>query len=145
MSTRCVICKEAPVNLYYGVYCHFDGYPEGVGSVLLKHYKTKNKVDELLKLGDLSSLGENIAPNTSEAHTFDKPVTGVCVAYHRDRGEELRPAQLISLQSASRTYGADYMYVYTLDGTWNFSWLHDKNPKLIPLTWESIGKQEELE
>lgn len=138
MSTRSVICKEVPVHLYYGVYCHFDGYPEGVGSVLLKHYNTKDKVDELLKLGDLSSLGERIAPNVDEPHDFDNPSDGVCVAYHRDRGEELHPARSIRLPNASGTCGAEYMYVYTMDGTWYFADLNDKNPQLIPLTWEAL-------
>lgn len=43
-----------------GVYCHFDGYPEGVGKTLLKNYDTEDKVKALIAEGDMSSLGATI-------------------------------------------------------------------------------------
>ena len=41
---------------------------------------------------DISSLGERIAPNLEEEHTFKNRVKGVTVAYHRDRGEPMTAA-----------------------------------------------------
>ena len=134
MSTRSVICKETENKTYVGIYCHFDGYPEGVGKKLLDYYADRKKVEELLQLGDLSSLEKRIAPNHNESHSFDDPIDDVCVAYHRDRGEELRPASQIKLKNAAKMFGAEYMYVYMLDGTWYFANLRYDNPTLIPLT-----------
>ena len=43
------------------IYCHWNGYPENVGAILNGHYKDLEKVEELLKLGTLVSLSENIS------------------------------------------------------------------------------------
>lgn len=43
------------------IYCHWDGYPKNVGTILNGHYKDLAKVEELLKLGTLVSLSENIS------------------------------------------------------------------------------------
>lgn len=80
------------------IYCHFDGYPEGVGQMLLDHWTTPEAVDELLALGDLSSLGSVIGEkhdfDTHTGHSLDGYNTncaaakGWCCAYGRDRGED---------------------------------------------------------
>lgn len=63
------------------------------------------------------------------------PQGDVCVAYHRDRGEELRQARPIKLDKAAHeVYWAEFMYVYMQDGTWYFADLCSDNPILIPLT-----------
>lgn len=134
MSTQSFICKETTKKTYVGIYCHYDGYPEYVGKILLTHYNNKDKVEELLELGDLSSLGENIAPKIGESHSFENPLNNVCVAYHRDRGEKLYPARPITLQDASNC--VEFMYVYMTDGTWYFADLYSDNKLLIPLTGE---------
>lgn len=69
------------------IYCHWDGYPSHHAPILLNHYNTIDKVQELVQLGDISSLEQNISPNT-DTHSFDKPEPNVVVAYHRDRGED---------------------------------------------------------
>jgi hypothetical protein len=56
------------------VYCHNDGYPDGVGEQLVYSYRTKVAVEELIGMGNISSLGKSIEES---------------VFYHRDRGEEL--------------------------------------------------------
>ena len=57
MSTRCRIGLKRADDSIRSIYCHFDGYPEGVGKILKEHYDTLSKVKELLKLGDISTLG----------------------------------------------------------------------------------------
>ena len=57
------------------IYCHFDGYLSDNGKTLQKYYNTLDKVEALIALGNISSLG-----NTPED----------CSAYHRDGGEELK-------------------------------------------------------
>lgn len=85
------------------IYCHYDGYIEHNGVILQLAYNTAEKVEALLALGDLSSLGyyPDRVPGNSDEETSDN----YCVAYHRDRGEAFR-------QSSGR-----YEYNYTFDET----------------------------
>jgi hypothetical protein len=101
MATRSFICKSLP-KLYQnhtvvGVYCHYDGYPAGVGATLSTHYTTEARVDALLSLGSISRLHPRLVPDLDETHTFDNPAVGVTVAYHRDRGEAMRETTFPSL------------------------------------------------
>lgn len=56
MSTHCMIGIKEENNVR-AIYCHHDGYPKGVGKVLLDFYKEERKVRQLLELGSISSLG----------------------------------------------------------------------------------------
>lgn len=46
--------------LYLGVYCHFDGYPSGVGVELRKKFTTYESVLNLILLGGLVSIIDTI-------------------------------------------------------------------------------------
>ena len=96
------------------IYCHWDGYPEHQMPILTGHYDTAEKVRALLALGDISSLGERIAPDADEPHSFEKPAEGVTVAYHRDRKEPMSPAvthkSIVSLMSDY--WGIPYYYLF---------------------------------
>ena len=74
MSTRSAIIQKIEGG-YRGIYCHFDGYPQGVGRTLIEEnqYNTDDDVTELINLGHLSSL----APYINNTR-----------AYHRDFGEK---------------------------------------------------------
>jgi hypothetical protein len=120
MATRSFIGKQLPNGHITGIYCHWDGYPDGVGTVLENHYTTQERVDALLVLGSLSQLGARLAPELGEVHTFENPVRGVTVAYHRDRGEEKAyPLEYESLSDMERNVGSDlgaeYAYVWMVD------------------------------
>lgn len=106
MATRSFICKVNSDGSVEGVYCHWDGYPDHHLPLLEGKYTTHGDVDDLLALGDLSTLGET---------------PGKCEAFHRDRGEELSaPARHGTLKEfieyASRS-GAAYVYTFS-DGKW---------------------------
>lgn len=103
MSTRSTIKIRRKDGTETGIYCHFDGYIEGVGITLQLAYNTVEKVEELLKLGDLSSLRYYTTPNEDSEHNFETSQENVCVAYHRDRGEEFRQSN------------GDNEYIYTFD------------------------------
>ena len=57
----------------------------GADKILVKHYNNKEKIDELLNLGTLLSLGPQIDhdPNMF-LPSRNIPLTNVTVAYHRD-------------------------------------------------------------
>src|SRR5690554_3636984 len=86
MATRSTITVRTGENERKEIYCHWDGYPEHNGVLLLEHYNTQEKAEKLIELGNLSSLGEFLEPK-SKTHTFNNPEENVCVAYGRDRGE----------------------------------------------------------
>lgn len=140
MSTRSLIWLEVSDGSYRGIYCHNDGYIlNGVGETLLKYYQDYDRIARLINLGNLSSLGMYLDPlpdgahlhydfdngfkliyTFSSEHTFDNPQEDVCVAYHRDRGEELEilsePNLDEVIKGAEHTW-ADYVYVFR-----NYKW-----------------------
>lgn len=70
-------------------YVHWDGYPKNMLPLLNDHYNTLEKAKELIALGNLSSLCKRVKPEPGENHSFESQASGVTVAYHRDRGEDL--------------------------------------------------------
>lgn len=115
MATRSRIGIQDENGTVRSIYCHFDGYPDGVGATLNEHYSNRQKLNMLINLGDISILEENVA--TVHEHSFNNPRPGVTVAYHRDRGEELKPARVDSSLDTFSDYES-YGYVYTLEGKW---------------------------
>ena len=85
MSTHATIAIFNEDGFITSTYVHHDGYKSYVGRMLLEHYTTKESVEELINLGDISVLAPSI--EKPEGHTFENPVVGYTVAYHRDRGE----------------------------------------------------------
>lgn len=67
------------------IYCHWDGSSQL--STLKKYYGTEEKARELINLGDISSLGSKVKPESGE-HSYSNPQEEVTIAYHRDRGED---------------------------------------------------------
>ena len=86
MATRSRIAIELKDGRIKSIYCHWDGYISNNGKLLVDHYTDRDKVNQLIELGDISYLAPEVNP--SEPHTFDKPQEGVVVAFGRDRGEK---------------------------------------------------------
>lgn len=134
MGTRSAIIVKVG-SKYKGIYCHWDGYPEGrngVGFMLANHYNTQERAEALVALGDISSLKENLAPPEGVIHTFDKPYcedpkdnyarSKVTVAYGRDRGENdpsvCKPKVGKSIKSVECQI-CDFAYTYVFsNGEW---------------------------
>jgi hypothetical protein len=117
------------------IYCHWDGYPEGVGKTLIEHYQDRQKVSDLMYLGAISFLEPSI--EKPEGHTFDTPVKGHTVAYHRDRGEEKIPARVdMGVADFFRKDFEQYGYILTEEGEWLVAGV-EKEP--IPLHYVLSG------
>ena len=78
MSTRCMIGKLYENGTVRAVYCHHDGYPSYVGDKLFNHYQDDKKIEKLLALGNMSSLG-----NIPEHREWENSESGqtYCDAY----------------------------------------------------------------
>ena len=117
MATRsCIGIKHGDV--IRGIYAHWDGYPACNGMILYQHYSDSVKVNHLISMGDVSSLGEEIG----EYHSFDQPAIGkdYCTFYSRDRGEDAPFTTFATVDEFVDKYdgmGAEYFYLYD-NGTW---------------------------
>ncbi|WP_349533741.1 hypothetical protein [Leuconostoc citreum] len=58
MSTRTAIFKEQVDGTFQGIYCHHDGYIEGVGATLINYYQEPLKIQSVIDAEkSLSSIG----------------------------------------------------------------------------------------
>ena len=122
MGTRSnigIVNEDASVT---GIYCHWDGYPENNGNLLLKHYTDSERINGLMSLGSLSYLAENLYSD-KKAHSFRNPVDGVCVAYGRDRGETGTNSKTFDNISEFEEFAdnswSDYQYLFN-NGKWQY-------------------------
>ena len=126
MSTRCRIGIENKNGTITSIYCHHDGYLEGVGEILVNHYKNEEKIRKLMELGDMSSLGTEPVENL---RGWENPGLGTtdwmkaykelhpenqCVIY-KTRGEDC-PAKthksIEEYQKYSRDCWGEYAYLF---------------------------------
>lgn len=74
MSTRSMIGVMEKDGSIKAIYCHFDGYLDGVGYTLLNNYD-EAKVRDLIERGDISSLGPRIKDSPAYPNTQHKEFT----------------------------------------------------------------------
>lgn len=109
MATRSRIAIENVDNTVTSIYCHFDGYLSHNGEILQNHFQDRDKVKQLIALGDLSCLGEDISEGAIDT-----------IAYHRDRGEDFNQSQHTNVDDFfdDALSHVLYAYLFTLDGKW---------------------------
>lgn len=137
MGTRSTIAIERADGTIAQVYCHWDGYLDHNGRILQEHYNTVDKIEQLIKLGNISSLGKEIG----KKHPFDPgwgerdPVkkakieaaheaadkAGWTTFYGRDRGETGKGVRA-AIYSCLADYNLsnnkeEYDYLFR-NGTW---------------------------
>ena len=125
MGTRSTIAIKHGERIK-AVYCHWDGYVDGVGATLYEHYQASSKANNLVALGNISSLGEEIG----EKHSFDsRPEEGSVeetwtTFYDRDRGEQGQEFKSFGSEAEWMDYydgsGAEYYYIMDA-GVWYVS------------------------
>lgn len=123
MGTRSRIGIENADGTVTSVSCHWDGYLSHVGNILHTSYQTEEKIQELMGLGNLSSLGEDIG----ERHPFDNPyqwgtveheaLERQCTFYGRDRGEANTDARVCTNLEVYAKLRTEYTYLWK-DGKW---------------------------
>ena len=135
MSTPAAIIQKQEDGKYRGIYCNFDGYPSHVGKILTTYYNTPELVNELIDLGDISSLAKKVKPDPGTNHSFDERQPDVTVAYARDRGEtDVDPITTDSLEHFGGVYDYMYMYVY-MHNTWHLADGYNED-YLTPLSYD---------
>ena len=114
MGTRSRIGIQLSDESILSVYCHWDGYPEFNGVKLVEHFNTREKVEELIDGGDISSLwtNERWSNDLLDRH---RDVYGP--QYYSQRGEDC-PPRLDANKYDYLANGEEYAYIYTPNDEW---------------------------
>lgn len=117
------------------VYAHWDGYIEGVGKTLLENYDQK-LTEELVSVGDISSLGETIGTK----HDFDVRCKGMTTFYGRDRGEKNQRARWFNTaEDFVEAYDGEFAYILGTDGVWYVSEGAENDWKKVSEALNEVG------
>ena len=102
------------------VYCHWDGYLDFNGRLLMEHYDS-SKANHLVALGDLSSLRPEVFIPEGVEHSFENPAKDITIFYGRDRGEKdtewKTDSTFEQFLKRAEGCGAEYYYIMK-DGEW---------------------------
>ena len=128
MGTRARIGVKTSEGIK-SIYLHYDGYPSHAGAILEEHYNDAEKVQQLIEMGDMSSL----APDIGVEHPFWSIYSGMtydeyrdqfgnmCVFYGRDRDQTHTEAKKSNsefyFEMLANNCGAEYWYLFE-NGVW---------------------------
>jgi hypothetical protein len=148
MATRSTIALEFADDTVQQVYCHWDGYLENNGSILFKHYSDAYKLRDLIDLGDVSSLKEEIGTQHAFSRLdilipedeYESLYGHMTTFYARDRGETGTDARkFVDFADYEANFiHEEYAYILRADGNWyvkqyskDFELLKDALEKLV--------------
>ena len=108
MATRSFISRFNPeTEMYESIYCHWDGYPQGVGVTLRDNYSYGDSPAVLMTFGDISSLRDTLFETMKEAYKL--------------RGDSDVDAKIFRFMSEMMEYyrgmSCEYGYIWR-DGKW---------------------------
>jgi hypothetical protein len=104
MATRSRIAIETQDGVI-SIYCHWDGHIETNGKILFENYD-REKTEQLIALGNLSSLNKTIETTSS---------------YHRDYNDDLIQKLYLDVEDLFENgfnSGEEYIYCLTKDNVW---------------------------
>lgn len=142
MSTPCQIGIVRANGRVKSIYCHHDGGSGRIHKILTEAYGSEKTVEALLKLGDISVLGEKLEPGPGP-HSMENPQENVTVAYVRDDGRpktENKAYTDRNLAAFTRMYAERHCYLYDIQSG---KWLHaEPYGEFKPLEASDDGKKE---
>jgi hypothetical protein len=141
MGTRSRIGIEMPNHSVVSVYCHYDGYVEHNGKILVEHYQNRDDVQELIDGGSMSSLrsehlwetkavrdeNNDIVRDEHENWVY-APTRNPQPLYHTERGDDLQVEHTSFDEFVSGDCGEEYAYLFDLNGNWKAFKLNWKGP-----------------
>lgn len=142
MGTRSRIGIELPDHSVVSVYCHWDGYVDHNGRILVEHYMNREDVKALIDGGSMSSLltrgtwtngptlkdenGEYILD--SQGHIMSENDREPQPLYYSERGEDEPPTMTSFDEFISGNSGEEYAYLYDLNDNWKAFKINYKGP-----------------
>jgi hypothetical protein len=128
MATRSTIALEFADGTVQQVYCHWDGYLSNNGVLLQNYYSDPFKLRDLIDLGDVSSLKQNIGTQHAfsqfdtemDADEYDALYGEMTTFYGRDRGEAGTGAKKFKdyADYVENFCHEEYAYILRRDGLW---------------------------
>jgi hypothetical protein len=132
MGTRSTIALEFADGTVEQVYCHWDGYLDHNGKILLEHYSDPFKLRDLIDQGGISSLGNVIGVKhafsalglpEAEREAFEAKHADSCTFYGRDRGEDVAKEKYKDIQDYyANVYGEEYDYILSMNWEGKAQW-----------------------
>ena len=111
MATRSTIAIKQG-NTIRAIYCHWDGYPEGVGATLANYYNNETVATALINLGGFSSLHETLKETAEGAY--------------KTESEQPRTFDSVEQWVNEFNCGEEYYYLYIAGEGWAYT---DGDPK----------------
>jgi hypothetical protein len=112
MATRSTIGIRQADGTIKAIYCHWDGYPAGVGAGLSQNYNSKEQAEELIALGGFSSLME----------TLEETRGGVYMTAHYLPSDPARTFTDTTDWVQNFNAGEEYFYLWNPDtNQWTYS------------------------
>lgn len=133
MGTRSRIGIEMPDHTVVSVYCHWDGYVEHNGKILVQHYLDRDDVQELIDGGSMSSLRtrgtwNHESPLRDDEGEYIHDAAGYLMyendrdpqpLYHSERGDGEEPSHTSFDEFISGNLGGEeYAYLFDLNDNW---------------------------
>ena len=122
MATRSRIGIELSDGSILSVYHHWDGYPTWLGRILNTHYTTREKVEDLIDGGDMSSAWTNCGWNNET-----RPKGPM---YYSERGEDC-PPRLDKDMEEFFSVGEEFSYIFR-NGNWFAYDMHQFEDMVAP-------------
>lgn len=127
------------------IYVHNGGHLQDNGKMLYEHYQDEDKVRSMIRLGDMSTLGQYVG---AAKNPFDNRDRDICCFYHRDRGEEFhKPIRSRSMETYQKRFLAtagifdiEFLYAFK-DGAWYWSvprYQNEPFKMLSPSPWQKL-------
>jgi hypothetical protein len=107
MATRSTIGIKSEDGTIKAIYCHWDGYPEGVGAGLVQFYNTAQQATELINIGGFSALMETL--EETKAGAYNTP------------SDSARTFTGEGDWFENFNAGEEYFYLYTEGTGWRYS------------------------
>jgi len=158
MGTRSGIGIENPnTGVIKAVYCHWDGYLSHNGSILNKHYDSSPKVNNLIALGDISSLRAEIGVKhafsqldlcEADREAYEAQHGNSCTFYGRDRGETgTEYKRFETRKDFVNGIDGEYFYLFVYDedltaGKWFYKKYNETAWKRLSTALSKIAEEE---
>jgi len=137
MATRSTIAIEHQDGTVEQIYCHWDGYLDHNGRLLLEHWTDPVKLQQLIDLGDVSVLGAVLGDQWSVIRAQREPLTKFedpCTFYGRDlKNKDTGSKQFKNFDDYAQNHEyQEYEYILRSDGKW-YVQSYETNNALIGL------------
>ena len=132
MATRSRIGLLIQTGHVLSVYHHWDGYPEWLGVTLKAKFNTREKIEELIDGGDMSSCDSN--------DDWDRKELGeTAPLYYNDRGDKTEPRLDTTIEDYLAK-GEQYAYLFEND-EWVCYDLHGDEPQIVDIPLAVVTKE----